>query len=274
MPICNPPKTYARYGTLAAILLLLNTSTALTAEPQKSDPKALQFLDEVVKAYQSLPVYADHGEFVSVIEVDGKPKTDKSPVAITLVRPNKVNVLTVVARLISDGKTLTTVTMPMKTFESQPAPKAIGFDTLFTAGPVGSALFGGPGGPMMSAVAHLLVGENPSASVRELGETITLGQDREIDGKTGRVLTFSSASGHGYNVLIDSETKLVRSIELVFDSAKVQSAFSEGAKIKVVSFSWNAGAVATQPPADTTFAFEAPKDYRKLEGIAEKQPKD
>ncbi len=262
------------YFTLAAIFF--NSGLSRAEEPRGAktdpDPAALALFDEVVKAYQAIPAYVDRGEFVSTIRVNGKVKSERSPVRIAFVRPNKIDVETGVARLISDGKTMTTVSSPLKTYEIQAAPESLSFDSLFTAGPVGSALFGGPGGSIMSALVNLLVGKQPAASVRELGETLSLGKDRAFEGKSCRVLMFSSANGQGYNVLIDSETKLLRAIELTFDPKSVERSFPTAANIQVESYLWTAGAVSTKPPADSAFAFEPLQGFKKLESLAAAGP--
>lgn len=247
---------------------------AISQESRKRsvDSAVLKLLDGVVKAYKDLPAYVDQGEFVTKLSIDGKPRIQKAKVQIALVRPNKIDVVTDLARLVSDGTRLTTISSPLRTYEFRTAPRAIGFDTLFTAGPVGSSIFGGPGGPMISALINLLVGEDPSRMVRELGDDVAIGKDREIDGKLCRVLRFSSATTQGYTLLIDPETHLLRGIELVFDPAKIEVAFPERAKIKVEAFSWISGPVSTKPPADERFTFEPEKGYRKLGNLAAEAP--
>lgn len=263
------------YLTLSAIFLH-SSDLPRADEPReaKAEPAAIALLDELVKAYQSIPAYVDRGEFVSSIRVNGKHKTERSAVHLAFVRPNKINIETGVARLISDGKTMTTVSTPLKTYEIQGAPGSLSFDSLFTAGPVGSALFGGPGGPMMSALVNLLVGKRPAASVRELGETLSLGKDRAFEDKSCRVLTFSSANGQGYRLLIDPETKLLRAVELTFDPKSIEGSFPNAANIQVESYLWTAGTVSIKPPADSAFAFEPVKGFKKLESLAGAGPVD
>ncbi len=259
-------------GALSAILLL--PGSARSQEPKKDpvDPAALSLLKEVVSAYAALPAYVDHGEYVSTLKIGGDTKTQRSPVRVAFVRPDKIAVDTGVARLVSDGKTLTTVTTTLKTYETQAAPKSISFNTLFTAGPVGSALFGGPGGPMTAAFVNLLVGKDATSAVRELGDTIAIEKDRNFDGKSSRVLKFTSPTGAGYTLIIDSETKLLRAIELAFDRAKVDGGFPKGAKIEAESYLWTAGKVSTRPPAESTFAFAAEKGFTKLASLAAAGP--
>ena len=115
------------YFTLAAIFF--NSGLSRAEEPRDAktdpDPAALALFDEVVKAYRAIPAYVDRGEFVSTIRVNGKVKTERSPVRIAFVRPNKIDVEAGVARLISDGKTMTTVSSPLKTYEIQAAPESL-----------------------------------------------------------------------------------------------------------------------------------------------------
>ena len=257
------------------LCVLLPGNLAVNAvEPRKgkSDPMAVRLLDEVVKTYKELTAYVDQGEFVSTLNINGRSKTEKLPVRIAFVRPARIAIDAGVARLFSDGKTMTTVSNSLKTYEILAAPKAISFESLFTAGPVGSALFGGPGGPMMWALANLLIGKEPAALIRELGENLSLGSDSEFQDKACRVLTLTSATGTGYRLLINPETKLLRAIELVFDPKTVDSAFPNAEKIEVGSFRWVAGEVSTKPPADSSFVYEPAKGFAKLQSLARAGP--
>src|SRR3954451_17692409 len=92
--------------TALGCALLLGTVRGWEPAPTKSerDPKATQLLNEVIGAYRALPAYSDHGEFALSMVVGGQAKTQRSPLHLTLVRPNKLHLETGLARVISDGK--------------------------------------------------------------------------------------------------------------------------------------------------------------------------
>src|SRR6185437_5903830 len=105
----------------------------------KVDPKARELLSQVDKAYKALGAYADRGEFKVAITVNGLARQQSMPRRLALVRPNKVNLDADQVRLVSDGKTMTTVVAPTKRYAEMPAPQAITPDTL-KEGPVGAML--------------------------------------------------------------------------------------------------------------------------------------
>ena len=240
------------------------------------DAKAGPLLNQVIAAYRALPAYGDRGELVLSTVVAGQPpKTQTIPLHLTLVRPDKLNLETGLARVVSDGTTLTTVVMPLKKYTVAPAPKTVTFDTVFTGGPVGSAVFGGPSSPMMLVVLNLLVGDDPAKALLDLGDKLNVVGDRPIDGKACRVLKLSSdGGGLAFYLLIDPDTKLLRAIDLTFDPKALADAFPAGQGVKIDTFRWTAGPVSTRPAADTAFSFEPPKDFTKIDTLANAAPAD
>ena len=248
------------------------TPPGFAADPR--DPKARELLDEVVRAYKALPAYGDMGEFVLTMTVDGTPRTQRVPLHLTFVRPNKLNLDTGLARLVSDGKTMTTVVAPLGKFRIAPAPEAITFEKVFTSGPVGSALFGGPGAPMMVILLNLLVGGEPARAVLDLGDTLSIEKDRDLDGKSCRVLKVGTEKGTtpAFLLLVDPETKLLRSIDLAFDPKGFQDSLPAGRKAVPDVYRWTAGKVSTQPPADAVFAFEPLKGFTEVDDLGKNEP--
>jgi thiol-disulfide isomerase/thioredoxin len=254
--------------TFAAVVGMTRVDAA---EP---DTKARQLLDEVVKAYKEVPAYSDTGEFVLAMTVGETSKTQRLPLHLTLVRPNKLNIDTGLARVVSDGKTLTTIVSPLQKYSTIPAPGVVTFKTVFSGGPISSALFGGPSTPMMVAVMNLLVGDDAAKAVLDLGETLTIEPDRDLDGKPSRVLKVASTTGPSFLLLIDPETKLLRAIELTFDSKALADSFPPGQKVKIETDRWTAGSVSTTAPGRAVFAFEPPKGFTRFDEVAKAAPNE
>jgi thiol-disulfide isomerase/thioredoxin len=232
-----------------------------------SDPKAAALLGEVIRAYKGLHAYSDQGKFVLALSVDGRSTTQELPLRLALVRPDRINLETGLSRLASDGKTLTTVINPLKRYTSVPAPRSITFETVFTGGSAGSAVFGGPSAPMMTVLANLLVGDDPAKALRDLGTTFTLGKDREIDGKSCRVLKISGENSPTILLEIDPDTKLLRAIDVEIDPKVLADSFPGGQKVRIDTFRWTAGTTSTKAVGDTAFRFEPPNDFTKAESL-------
>ena len=266
MTLHRPRRPALLFGLACA--LAAATPRAGAAEP--SDPKARRLLDDVAAAYRVLPAYTDRGEFVLATTLGGKTHTQRLPLHVSLVRPNKLNLDAGLARVVCDGKTLTTVVAPLQKYSTGPAPETATFRGLFSDGPVASALFGGPSAPLTSVVMNLLVGDDPAKAVLDLGETLTAEPDRDLDGKPCRVLKVASPSGPvSFHILIDPETKLLRAIDLTVDPKTATDPSQAG---KVETYRWTAGAVSTEKPADAVFAFEPPKGFARVDEVAKGEP--
>ncbi len=263
-------------GALGFVLILGGLTRGFGDEPPKGnfDPKADRLLNQVISAYRALPAYGDQGELELSTVVDGKARTQKIPLHLTLVRPNKLNLETGLARVVCDGKTLTTVVTPLKKYTDSPAPATVTFDTVFAGGPVGSAVFGGPSSPMMLVLLNLLVGDNPAKALLDLGDQLNLADDRNVDGKPCRVLKVSSDGGLAFFLLIDPESKLLRAIDLTFDPKALAAAFPVGQGVKIDTFRWTAGAVSTRSAADDAFAFEPPQGFTRINALAAAPPEE
>jgi thiol-disulfide isomerase/thioredoxin len=234
----------------------------------KVDPKSRELLDGVIAAYKALPAYRDQGEFQLAIAVNGTAKSQNVPLHVTFVRPNRLNLDTGLTRAVCDGKTLTIVIVPLQKYTSAPAPATIDFDTVFTGGSLGSALFGGPSAPLMLILMNLLLAPDPAKGVLDLGESLTTEKDIELDGKTCRVLKVGSETGPSFLLMIDPETKLLRGIDLTFDPKALADSFPKGQEIKVDRYRWTAGTVSTKPAELEAFAFTAPAGFTKVDSLA------
>jgi thiol-disulfide isomerase/thioredoxin len=249
--------------------VMLVPAGAIAADPPKADAKAKQLLDEVIKTYRALPAYEDHGSVVLELDVAGVRKKETIPQRLTFTRPNKLLVESGVARLACDGQKLSVAVEPLKTYTTVDAPKSVTFNTLFTAGSAGSEVLGGPGGPMMHVLLNLLVGTDPAKALADLGDTIAVDKDRDVDGRACRVLRLGSETGTSYLLLIDAETKLLKAIDVAYDAKALEDLFPASAKVRLVTYRWSPGEVSTNPVADARFAFAPPKGFAKVEGLAE-----
>ncbi|MFO0951283.1 MAG: TlpA disulfide reductase family protein [Isosphaeraceae bacterium] len=235
-------------------------------EPAKADPKARAFLNEVADAYQALPSYSDRGEFSVTVKYDGKPHTVKQPASIALVRPNKLRV-DAGSRRSSRTADPDDPGRPSKKYEALPAPKKVAYETV-SSGPVGSMLLGGPSGPLLQMVLGLLLADQPTRGVLDLGEPVALEDGPAVDGKPSRVLKISAQNKVALSLQFDPATKLLQAIEVKPDPANLPNA----GKIEVETYRWSAGKIATEVPAEA-FNAEIPKDFAKLGELAA-QPKE
>ena len=248
------------------IASVVSATVARIGHASEIDPKARQLLDEVVSAYKGLHAYADRGEFSLAIKFDGTSHAQKQAASLAFTRPNKLRVDAGVASLVCDGTTLTTLVGPSKKYAAEPAPKVVNFHTV-AAGPVGSLLFGGPSGAPMLMVVGLLLAEDPAKAVLDQGEILLTENDRDFEGVSCRVLKVVAPNGTIYRLLIDPQSKLLRSIDVSPDAATLTAMFPFGDRLKVEAFRWVAGKVSTEVP-ESAFAAETPKDFAKVGELA------
>jgi len=106
------------------------------APSSRGDDDAHAPFEQVADAYKTLTSYSDQGQFVVAMTLGGKARPEVRPLRLTFARPNKLDLDTGAVRLISDGKTLTTVVEPLKRYTTVPAPETIGIGTV-REGPTG-----------------------------------------------------------------------------------------------------------------------------------------
>jgi thiol-disulfide isomerase/thioredoxin len=235
-------------------------------ETKRDDPKARALFDEVSKSYKALSSYTDQGQFVMAVTADGKPQKQAVPLKVTLVRPNKVDIDTGLVRLMSDGTTLTTSMIPLKRYMAAPAPQRIEIEML-REGSIGAALFGGPSGVPMFVLLNLLIAPDPSAAIAQVGGSLQLAgvNGAKADGaKPGdaALLIDLGKGAPGLLLTVDPATKLLSNIDL-----KVAPDALADRKISIEKLGWSSGAVSTEVPKDRSFAFEAPKDFAKVDTV-------
>jgi thiol-disulfide isomerase/thioredoxin len=277
-----------RFGSLAltwALMLGLGWGSRVVAQQEerklaqpdarRDDPQARALFDEVSKAYRALSAYSDQGQFVIAVTVGGKTQKQVLPVKLTFVRPNKMDLDAGVVRVTSDGTTLTTAVIPYKRYMTTAAPQQIGFDT-FREGPVWAALFGGPGGAPIFVLLNLLTSADPAAAVAQLGGTLRSAPAAAPDPKAPAgasagnptILIDLEQKRPGMLLIVDPATKLLSSIEMKFDQEQLARGLPKGQTISIEQFGWTSGAVATQIVKDRSFAYEAPKDFAKVDSLA------
>jgi thiol-disulfide isomerase/thioredoxin len=264
-----PVRTLLTTLAFGALVILGLAGRTLADEPKAAanDAKAQQLLAEVARAYGQLKAYSDQGEFVLAATVGGKSQTVRSPLKISIERPNKLRLDAGEVQVASDGTTMTTSVVPLKKYAAEAAPKALAFET-FRQGPLGSILFGGPSAPTMYILLNMLVGDDPARAVAGLGGKPVLDPDGKVDGNTCKALRLDQPQGPDIRLMIDPETKLLRAIDLVFDPKELaEKGLQE--KVSIERFGWSAGTVVTKNlPADV-FAYTPPQGFAKVDSLAQ-----
>jgi len=287
-------KRPVRLGSLPftwAVLLGLGSGSQVVAQPQelklaepgarRDDPQARALFDEVSKAYKALPAYSDQGQFVIAMKIQGKTQKQAVPLKLTFVRPNKLDFDAGQVRITSDGMTLTTTVNPLKRYMSVPAPAKIGVET-FREGQIGAVLFGGPSGAPMFVLLNLLTAADPAGAVAQLGGTLQRAPAAAPDPKApagakaeNQAILIDVEQGRpGMLLTVDPATKLLSSIEMKIDPERLAQGLPKGQTVAIEQFGWTSGAVATQLPKDRSFAYQAPKDFAKVDSLVgqEKEP--
>lgn len=267
-------KRVGQFPRLIFTAALLLAPALLRADEDSSDPRAEQLVAEMIAAYQHLPAYSDQGTFGITIATDGKSTSQTFPLQLQLVRPNKLRINAGLAQIVSDGTTLTMQADPLKKYASAPAPSRITYDTVFTGGPIGSLLFGGPGGPMMQVLVSLLVGSDPARSLSDLGKTVRLGDDRVVGDAPCKVVRISSKDRPTFVLQIEPGSKLLRAIDLEWNEDVLKDLFPKGRKVEIGAFRWLSGAITTKDPGENAFTFQPPAEFSKVDSLASAGPNE
>lgn len=250
-----------------AASLGLACAHAPAADPAAhNDPKAVELLAAVSRAYQALDAYSDHGEFVHALTVNGKAEKQSIAIRVSLLRPNKLDVDAGDVRMVSDGKTLTTVVATFKKYTAVPAPKSITFET-FRDGPLGSLLFGGPSAPTSALFFSLLADPNAVKDLEEGEGALKLEPDRQLGGRPVRSVLIDMPKGADFRLLVDPDTKLLKGIDWVVDPKDAAADAPPGQTVTVDRIGWSPGAVSSAVPKADAFAYVPPKGFDKVESI-------
>jgi thiol-disulfide isomerase/thioredoxin len=247
--------------------------SATLGDAKREDPQARALFDEVAKAYRSLKSYSDQGNFTVAMKIGGRLQKHELPLKLTLVRPNKVDFDGGPVRIKSDGATMTTTVVPLKRYTTSPAPPKIGFET-FSEGPSGAVLFGGPSGPPMFVLLNLLTGADASAAVGLLGGSLQAAPADpraaapNAGAKMSAILVDLPAGQPDILLTIDPATKLLSAIDMQVGPELLAQAGGPALAVeRVERFGWSSGPISTAVAPDRSFAFEAPKDYAKVDDL-------
>ena len=257
---------------LALHLLIASFGAALAiAEPPLADdpklptnpivatPEAKTRFDALIAAYRALPAYADHGEVVVVTQVNGQPTRRVTMASIAFVRPDMLDVETEFVRVLSDGKLVTEVNLPLKKYRVTPAPHPFR-EAMIRGGPLGSVEFGGMAGLPLAHVLNLVIGHEPERLIADFAPKLVVEPDQEVGGTTYQVLRFDEADNHDWRFLIDPKTGLIAHVDLAIEGAAAQSSIA-GPTVHVASIRWSAGEIKTTPPEPTVFQYHAPEGF-------------
>ena len=235
-------------GTLVTLMWVgSDTARGQDASTSHADHEARALFRRVADAYKALDSYSDEGRFVVAMTIGDRPRREARPLRLTFSRPNQIDLDAGSVRLISDGKTLTTLVRPLKKYTTAPAPATIGIDT-FREGPTGPLLFGGPTGAPTFILLNLLMGTDPDTLLDAMGGTPRVEADAiRIDHRDGPDLLLR----------VDPATRLLSAIDLNIAPSRP----ADGPTPSIERFGWTAGAIATRLPADRSFAFVAPEGF-------------
>jgi thiol-disulfide isomerase/thioredoxin len=257
---------------LTACLALVGAGLALwvlrpprsTAAPADVQPEARDLLEEVAKAYRSLPGYADHGRFHFSLKVNGEAQEQDTPLALAFERPGKLALETEGVRVACDGEHLVTSNSALKKYIRQDAPASVTAESI-AGGPLGAMLQGSPASAPVFVLLDLLTTDKGLARLTENAESVSLEEDREVEGKPLRSVFLREENGSGVRLLIDSGSKLVRRIELVVPQELLEEKSPPGATLSDAEIAWTSGEVATASPGAEAFAFAPPADYTEVQ---------
>jgi thiol-disulfide isomerase/thioredoxin len=267
----RPRRRWAVLTALVSLALLGPGGSGLAQDarpkaPRPDDPAARALLEQVSKAYRSLSSYSDQGQFVIAITLGGKVHKQDRPLKLTLSRPNKVDLDAGVARLTSDGKTMTEMVGALKRYATAPAPESIDINT-FREGPMGAVLFGGPTAAPMFVLLNLLTGTNPDVLVDQMGGTIQPAPAAAGGKAEAPTLLIDMVEGPDLLLKVDPSTKMLSAIELKIDPKDLVKSAPPGQTLSIEQFGWFAGAVSTGAIKDQAFAFVAPNGFTRVESL-------
>lgn len=261
----TPPRLgrIARGAPAVAIGLCLAfglAAASATAQAGAVDPKATQLLEEVGKAYQSLPGYSDHGRFLATLKPvgDAKARSLATPISIAAQRPDKVEVAVGEFRLVCDGKTMTIIQYPLKSQLSEPLQGALSAQRLTDLCPQLKAVtHGNADGLPALIMLQLLLDPNPAQSIAKKAKGLTLEPNRPWNGGDAQSLVVEHELGIKLRLLIQPQTKLVGRIEIILDPQKTKS---------IESLAWEAGEVQQKLSADA-FAVQAVAEFLSIPAL-------
>jgi thiol-disulfide isomerase/thioredoxin len=245
-------------------------------KPGAYEPKARTLLEEIAKVYQGLEVYSDQGSLHgtmalaqrvgNAVQVAQTQRTQRRSLAFA--RPNKLRIRLDNIAVVCDGKKVTTVLFPPRRYASAPVPDKVDTQSLVKVPGPGAPVaiaFAADGALSTAVVLDLLVSADPVKSVLDGTDGLKLEADRDVKGQTRKSLYVDQTEGPDIRMLVDPETKLVHTIELVYDIKDVNTSLERDKQFQEVTLVWQAGEINTTKAADAEFRFEPPPGFEKME---------
>jgi len=240
---------------------VLVASFLVCSHVRADDAEAMKRLDALISRYKSLDAYEDHGVLRIHSTIRGVDATEEFPSSILLARPGRLSVDLGESRLITDGKSLTSVIVPTKSYLVTPAPRALSLSSISEV-TVGAYLLGTPVGLPPRVVLTLLLEPDPAARLLEGGATVATGAPRNLDGKEIPTLVIGPHQGWSITLAIDPDANLLREITLT----PAGNAPAANTSVESLSMVWTSGAIATAAD-ESAFAYNAPDGFKKLDEL-------
>jgi thiol-disulfide isomerase/thioredoxin len=241
--------------------LVLVASLVACSNVRADDVPAAKRLDSLISRYKGLDAYEDHGTLRILSTVRGVAATEEFPSSTRLTRPDKLSVDLGEAQLISDGKTLTSVIVPTKSYLVTPSPRTLSLSSI-SEGTVGAYLLGTAIGLPPRVVLTLLLEKDPAARLLEGGATVAVGEPHKVEDKALPTLVIGPHQGWMITLAIDPDTNLIREIAL----APAGDSLAGKSSVESLAMVWTSGAIATEVDPKT-FAYNAPDGFKKLDEL-------
>jgi thiol-disulfide isomerase/thioredoxin len=241
--------------------LVLVASLVACSNVRADDDPAAKRLDTLISRYKGLDAYEDHGTLRILSTVRGVAATEEFPSSSRLTRPDKLSVDLGEAQLISDGKTLTSVIVPTKSYLVTPSPRTLSLSSI-SEGTVGAYLLGTAIGLPPRVVLTLLLEKDPAARLLEGGATVAVGEPRKVDDEELPTLVIGPHHGWMITLAIDPDTNLIREIAL----APAGDSLAGKSSVESLAMVWTSGAIATEVDPKA-FAYNAPDGFKKLDEL-------
>ncbi len=245
---------------LALVAPLVEGADGPKAPPIAPEDKAR--LDALIGAYRALPSYADQGTLKLAVVVGGRRVETTQKASVAFVRPKQVDIQTDLVRVVCDGSTLTTVVVPLKTYQATPAPKKLA-ESILRGGPLGAVEFGGVIGRPLAHVLNLVIGDEPERLIYDFAPKVASEPDQVEGDATYKVLRLDEAENYDWRFLIDPKSGLLAHVDLVVKGDAAKSSIV-GGDTHVESLRWSAGPIAAETPKAEAFAFQPPEGYKAV----------
>ena len=193
----------------------------------------------------TLAHYEDRGSFRRTIRLAGRERVEVAPMSYRFARPGKLVLDTGEVRVMSDGKTITTILVPTKRFLT--APSSSGLDaTAIADGSAGAILLGGAGGPPAQLLLKLLLGSEPATALPDRATALKLEPDRTIEGKPFPAIRIELGDEPPLRLVIDPGTNLIRRMEYILDAGSTAGRLPTAVgEVGEMAIAWDSGEIKT-----------------------------